>query len=177
LDVSLAAATSLYSRVSARPPGYLYSEPHFGLFQFHHMTSAVICFLVNLFLLVLRLLVGSRLFLARQEQQQRGVGVPVAKAQHQIKVYPPLIEDREPRCCFSAAAGGCGVVPGRRRQAVTGGEKEKPTTPTTSPAAKRTRVQSETAPSCDSNYPRPQEQVSSGSGRTSLRTARRAAAA
>nr|BAD35867.1 hypothetical protein [Oryza sativa Japonica Group]BAD36594.1 hypothetical protein [Oryza sativa Japonica Group] len=25
---------------------------------------------------------GSRLFLARQEQQQRGVGVPVAKAQH-----------------------------------------------------------------------------------------------
>jgi hypothetical protein len=141
------------------------------------MTSAVICFLVNLFLLVLRLLVGSRLFLARQEQQQRGVGVPVAKAQHQIKVYPPLIEDREPRCCFSAAAGGCGVVPGRRRQAVTGGEKEKPTTPTTSPAAKRTRVQSETAPSCDSNYPRPQEQVSSGSGRTSLRTARRAAAA
>ena len=81
-DVSLAAATSLYSRVSARPPGYLYSEPHFGLFKFHHLTSAVSCFLVNLFLLVLRLLAGSRLFLAWQEQQQRGVGVPVAKAQH-----------------------------------------------------------------------------------------------
>uniref|UniRef100_I1R8P5 Uncharacterized protein n=1 Tax=Oryza glaberrima TaxID=4538 RepID=I1R8P5_ORYGL len=45
-------------------------------------TSAVSCFLVNLFLLVLRLLAGSRLFLSRQEQQQRGVGVSVTKAQH-----------------------------------------------------------------------------------------------
>nr|BAD03129.1 hypothetical protein [Oryza sativa Japonica Group]BAD03723.1 hypothetical protein [Oryza sativa Japonica Group] len=35
---------------------------------------------------------------------------------------------------------------------------------TTSPAGKRTRVQSEMAPSCDPNYPRPQEQASSGSG-------------
>ncbi len=67
LEVSLAAATSLYSRVSVRPPGYLYSEPHFGLFQLHHLTSAVSCFLINLFLLVLRLLAGSRLLLARQE--------------------------------------------------------------------------------------------------------------
>jgi len=62
--------------VLARPPNLLDSEPQIHvLIQIHEL------FLVYLVLACSRLLAGSGLFLARQEQQQIVVGVPVAKAQ------------------------------------------------------------------------------------------------
>ena len=62
--------------MSARPPDLLDSEP-----QIHVMIQIRELFLVCLILACSRLLAGSGLFLARQEQQQIGVGVPVTKAQ------------------------------------------------------------------------------------------------
>ena len=62
--------------MSARPPDLLDSEPQIRvLIQIREL------FLLYLVLAYSRLLAGSGLFLARQEQQQIGVGVPVAKAQ------------------------------------------------------------------------------------------------
>ena len=62
--------------MSARPPDLLDSEPQIRvLIQIREL------FLLYLVLAYSRLLAGSGLFLARQEQQQIEVGVPVAKAQ------------------------------------------------------------------------------------------------
>ena len=60
----------------ARPPDLVDLEPQIRvLIQIHEL------FLVYLVLACSRLLAGSWLFLARQEQQQIRVSVPVAKAQ------------------------------------------------------------------------------------------------
>ena len=62
--------------MSARPSDLLDSEPQIRvLIQIREL------FLVYLVLACSQLLAGSGLFLARQEQQQIGVGVPVAKVQ------------------------------------------------------------------------------------------------
>jgi len=62
--------------VSARPSDLLDSEPQIRvLIQIREL------FLVYLVLACSRLLAGSGLFLARQEQQQIRVGIPIAKAQ------------------------------------------------------------------------------------------------
>ena len=60
----------------ARPPDLVDLEPQIRvLIQIHEL------FLVYLVLACSRLLAGLGLFLARQEQQQNKVGVPIAKAQ------------------------------------------------------------------------------------------------
>ena len=62
--------------MSARPPDLLDSEPQIRvLIQIREL------FLVYLVLAYSRLLAGSGLFLAWQEQQQIGADVPIAKAQ------------------------------------------------------------------------------------------------
>jgi hypothetical protein len=80
-DVSLAFATSLYSRVSNETTRLLDSEPQISEFvctRFISLIRSVCYFLIHLFF---DLLASLRLFLARQEQQQIWVGVTVAKAQ------------------------------------------------------------------------------------------------
>ena len=62
--------------MSARPPDLLDSEP-----QIHVLIQIRELFLVYLVLACSQLLAGSGLFFTWQEQQQIGVGVPVAKAQ------------------------------------------------------------------------------------------------
>jgi hypothetical protein len=67
--------------VSARPPVLLDSEPQLRVYRFHPWQGLCTVCLSTCSCLFFDLLAGSRLFLARQEQQQIGVGVTVAKAQ------------------------------------------------------------------------------------------------
>jgi hypothetical protein len=72
-DVSLAFSTSLYTRVSARPPGYLKQNPN-------SIRSVSVCFLSCscLFSIACRF----KVVLGTERAATTGVGVTIAKAQH-----------------------------------------------------------------------------------------------